>query len=55
MKRYFTVKSGDRAYAVIGNEHTTLDTVWASQKCWFMHGVKVTITDDKGRSKTYTA
>lgn len=54
MKRYFTVKSGDRAYTVIGNEVTTLDIVWASQKCWFMTGAVVTIMDDHGNSKTFT-
>lgn len=54
MKRYFTVKNGDRAYTVIGNEVTTLDIVWASQKGWFMTGAVVTITDEHGNNKTYT-
>lgn len=53
MKRYFTVKSGDRAYAVIGNEHTTLETVWASQKCFFLPGTEVIITDDHGNSRKF--
>ena len=52
-ERYFTVKHGERSYSVIGNEVTTLETVWASQKCWFMPGSEVTIWDDKGNSKTF--
>jgi len=54
MERYFTVESYGSSYAVQGNENTTLDTVWASQKCWFMHGARVKITDDEGNSKMYT-
>jgi len=53
MERYFTVTHDHRFYAVIGNENTTLDAVWASQKCWFLTGSVVTITDDHGNQKTY--
>jgi len=55
MERYFTVECHGRAYTVLGNENTTLATVWASQKCWFMYGTKVKITDDKGNSRMYVA
>lgn len=55
MKRYFAVQCGDRTYTAIGDIHTTIDTVWASQKSWFMPGTVVTITDDAGNSKTFTA
>ena len=33
---------------------TSLDTVWLSQKDWFMPGCSVTITDENGNSKTFT-
>ena len=52
-EKYFTVKHGDRSYAVVGHEATTIETVWASQKCWFMPGSIVTVWDDKGNSKTF--
>jgi hypothetical protein len=52
-KQYFSVSYGHRSYTVLGNENTTLETVWASQKCWFMPGTAVTITDDKGNSKIF--
>jgi len=55
MERYFTVECNGRAYTVLGNENTTLDTVWASQKCWFMYGTLVKVTDDKGNSRMYVA
>lgn len=53
MERYFIVESHNRSYTVLGNENTTLDIVWASQKCWFVYGSRVKITDDKGNSKIY--
>ena len=53
MERYFTVVHNYRSYTVLGNEVTTLDMVWASQKCWFMPGSVVKITDPEGHSKTY--
>lgn len=53
MTRYFTVTHNYRSYAVMGEEHTTIDTVWASQKCWFMPGSIVTVEDDKGNRKTF--
>ena len=30
---------------VIGNEISTLDSIWDSQKCWFSDGTKVLISD----------
>jgi hypothetical protein len=53
MERYFSVSYRHRSYTVLGNENTTFETVWASQKCWFMPGTTVTITDDKGNSKIF--
>lgn len=52
-ERVFSVTHNYRSYAVMGNENTTIDTVWASQKCWFMTGSEVTIEDDKGNRKTF--
>lgn len=54
MERYFSMECHGRTTQVLGNENTTLDIVWASQKCWFMPGTKVKITDDKGNSKIYS-
>lgn len=52
--RYFTVSyKNQRSYSVLGNEVTTIDGVWASQKCWFMPGAVVTIEDDRGNKKTF--
>ncbi|MCD7757875.1 MAG: hypothetical protein LUH45_06855 [Clostridiales bacterium] len=53
--RYFTVSCHGRSYTVLGDEDTTLDLVWSSQKCWFMYGTAVTIEDDKGNKKTFVA
>lgn len=53
MTRYFSVTHNYRSYAVTGNENTTLETVWASQKCWFMPGAEVTIEDDQGNRKVF--
>ncbi|MCD8108766.1 MAG: hypothetical protein LUE14_01480 [Clostridiales bacterium] len=53
-ERYFAVSyKNRRGYTVLGNEATTIDGVWASQKCWFMTGGEVTIEDDKGNRKTF--
>lgn len=54
-ERVFSVTHNYRSYAVTGNENTTIDMVWASQKCWFMAGSEVTIEDDKGNKKTFVA
>lgn len=34
-------------------EGTSLDMVWNSQKCWYLPGSEVTITDNHGNSKTF--
>ena len=52
-ERYFVVEYRHRAYTVIGNGGNTLDTVWASQKCFFLPGSVVKITDPEGNSKTF--
>ena len=53
-KRAFTVTvHRDSSYILEADPWTSLDTAWASQKCWFTKGMKVTITDDKGNSKTF--
>jgi len=56
-ERYFTVNvlHGNRSYTVIGDRKTTLETVWASQKCFFLSGTQVRIIDDEGNSKIFTA
>ena len=52
-ERIFTVKHGDRLYFLHAQPWTTLEMAWLSQKCWFTPGCVVTITDDKGNSKTF--
>ena len=52
-KRQFTVTHDGRSYILEADPWTTLDLAWASQKCWFMPGSIVTITDDKNNSKTF--
>lgn len=42
-----------KSYILRADQSTTLDTAWASQKCWFMPGSVVIITDDRGNSKTF--
>lgn len=53
--RYFSVSCHNRSYTVLGDENTTLEAVWASQRCFFMYGTTVTIEDDKGNRKTFVA
>lgn len=52
-KRRFTIEHGGRNYILEADPWTTLDLAWASQKCWFMPGSVVTITDDLENSKTF--
>ncbi len=54
-KKPFCVTNEDnsRCYIAYGDETASLDTVWASQKCWFTGGSIVTITDTDGNSKTF--
>ena len=41
------------SYPLQADPWTTLDLAWASEKCWFMPGSSVTITDELGNSKTF--
>lgn len=52
-ERIFTVTWGPRFYFVVADPWMTLDLIWSTQKCLFMPGSIVTITDDKGNSKTF--
>lgn len=54
-KRQFTITNNGtgRNYILDADPWTTLDLAWASEKCWFMPGSSVTITDDLGNSKTF--
>jgi hypothetical protein len=49
----FTITHNDQTYIYRGTPSTTLDMVWAREKCWFLKGSVVTITDSTGKSKTY--
>lgn len=40
-------------YQVLAKKTTTLDMVWASEKCWVLPGTKVEIEDEFGNEKTY--
>ncbi len=55
MKTIFTITlmSECPSYEVTGDMSSTLETVWNSQKHWFMPGVKVLISDDSGHSKVF--
>ncbi len=44
-EKKFTVSPINRAYEVIGSNETSLDTVWNSEKCFFLQGTKVLISD----------
>lgn len=39
----------NRCYDVTGNENTTMQTVWDSQKCWFVSGAEVEIVGPDGK------
>lgn len=52
-EKTFMVSYHGGSYPVIGNEGTSLETVWLSQKCWFMKGSEVTITDADGNSRVF--
>lgn len=54
-ERYFSVSCSNRSYTVMGGKHTTIDTVWASQRCFFLAGTIVTIVDDLDNTKTFVA
>ena len=52
----YTIRNNNtgRTYEVESAFQTSLDIVWASEKCWFMPDCSVTITDENGNSKTFT-
>lgn len=51
---YTIVNEGTkRRYPVTGNENSTFETVFASQKCWFSKGARITVIDPKGKSQTF--
>ena len=49
----FTITHNNQSYIYLGTPSMTLDMVWAREKCWFLKGSVVTITDSVGNSKTY--
>lgn len=55
MEKLFIVKNNitGRSYPVTGNENTSLEMVWKSQKCWLTTGNSVTITDENGNSQVF--
>ena len=55
MSKRFTVKDNatKKERIIIGNDSTSLDIVWLSEKHWFSSGNSVTITAEDGASKTY--
>lgn len=52
-EKEYTIEYEDREYTVYAGPWTSLDTVWASQKCWFTKGTEVRISDNRGHTKTY--
>ena len=42
-----------RSYEVTGNEYTTPEMVWNSEKCWFTAGTEVEITCQDGRKERF--
>lgn len=55
MEKRFTVTNNatGRAYTIYGHEWNTLESVWLSQKYWFMTGSSVTIADENGNSQVF--
>ncbi len=53
MMKYFTVTNKGKSYPVLGDENSTFETVWASERHWFLVGSYVTISDGFGNSKTF--
>lgn len=39
--------------SIYGHEWNTLESVWLSQKCWFMTGSSVTVADENGNSQVF--
>lgn len=53
LRKTFTITSGGRSYILYADPWVTLDLVWLGEKCWFMPGSVVTVTDSNGLSKTF--
>lgn len=53
--RTFIIKNlaNGRCYTVTGNENTTIQMVWAAEKCWFMQKTTVEITAPDGRKEIF--
>lgn len=49
----YTITCAGRSYEVICTCQVTIETVWNSQKHFFMPGSKVTICDDAGNCKEF--
>jgi len=52
-KTFYVEYSERKSYPVQGNEATTFETVFDSQKCFFMPGTSLTIKDEEGTSKMF--
>ena len=49
----YTVTCNNRSYEVTAAFGANLDTVWASQRSFFMTGTKVVVADENGNSKEF--
>lgn len=53
MEKRFMVSCNGRSYPVMGHDWNTLESVWNSQKCWFMKGSVVTVSDENENSQKF--
>lgn len=55
MEKRFTVTNNatSSSYTVYGHEWNTLESIWLSEKSWFMTGSSITITDENGNSQVF--
>lgn len=49
----FKVSIIGASYSVVGDETTSLETVWHSQKVWMAPGTRVLIEDEQGNLKIF--
>jgi len=40
-------------YTVLAEEDKTVDDIWQSEKCWFIKGDRVVISDGAGNTKEF--
>ncbi len=52
-KKRFKVSIIGASYPVIGEETTTLEAVWDSQKSWMAPGTRVLIEDGQGKAQIF--